>query len=215
MKIVERIDVNNINSPSLIAEQLLHVEEERISCINWEKDFPSAPLVSFKVAHNGTHLFLQYTVEEDEILAKTAEDNGPVWTDSCVEFFVSFDNSGFYYNLEASCIGTILLGYRQNRDNVVHGSKEVMQQIKRFSSLGNTPFDKKKGFFGWTLILVIPKEAFWESNIESFNGLEARANAYKCGDNLSTPHFLTWKPIENATPNFHLPQFFHELKFEN
>lgn len=215
MKIVEKIDVQNINSPSLIAEQLLHVQEEPINCINWEKNFPSAPLVSFKIAHNGSHLFLQYNVEENEILAKTEEDNGPVWTDSCVEFFISFDNSPFYYNLESSCIGKVLLGYRQSKDDVVHGSKEVMEQIKRFSSLGSTPFDKKKGNFAWSLILVIPATAFWKSNIQNFNGLEARANAYKCGDDLTIPHFLTWKPIANETPNFHLPQFFHNLKFEN
>lgn len=212
---VEKIEVIDTNNPLLIAEKLLNIEEEPISCVNWKNEFPSAPQVSFKMAHNGTHLFLQFFVEEDEILAKTEEDNGPVWTDSCVEFFISFDDSGYYYNMESSCIGKVLLGYRQNRNDVVHGSKETMQLIKRYPSLGNKPFDKKKGNFEWNLLLVVPTEAFWQSNIKDFSGLEVRANAYKCGDNLSVPHFLTWKPIDNKTPDFHLPQFFHHLKFEN
>ncbi len=214
MKIVEKIEVKDIENPLLIAEQLLHIQEESISCINWKDEFPSAPQVSFKIAHNGTHLFLQYMVEEDEILAKTEEDNGPVWTDSCVEFFISLGQSAYYYNLESSCIGKILFAHRTGREDAVHATKDIMHLIKRYPSLGNKPFDKKKGNFEWNLLLVIPAEAFWQSNIKSFCGLEARANAYKCGDNLSVPHFLTWKPIENISPNFHLPRFFHDLKFE-
>lgn len=212
---VEKIEVIDTNNPLLIAEKLLNIEEQPISCINWKDEFPSAPDVSFKMAHNGTHLFLQFFVEEDEIVAKAEKDNGPVWRDSCVEFFISFDNSGYYYNIESSCVGKVLLGYRQNRNDVIHGSSDVMQLIKRYPSLGTQPFDKKKGNFEWNILLVVPVEAFWQSNIKDFSGLEVRANAYKCGDDLTIPHFLTWKPIDSKTPDFHLPQFFHNLKFEN
>lgn len=214
MKTVKKIEIADINNPVLIAERLLHIKEEPISCINWKEQFPSAPRVSFKIAHNGSHLFLQYFVEENEILAKTEEDDGPVWTDSCVEFFILFDQSPCYYNLESSCIGKVLLGYRKDKTDAFRAPREVTGLIKRYSSLGDKPFDKKKGDFEWTILLTVPTEAFWQSNIKDFSGLEARANAYKCGDNLSTPHFLTWKPIENDSPNFHLPQFFHDLKFE-
>ena len=39
-------------------------------------------------------------------------------------------------------------------------------------------------------------------------------NVYKCGDNLSQPHFLSWQPIHTDKPNFHVPQFFGEVEFE-
>jgi hypothetical protein len=44
--------------------------------------------------------------------------------------------------------------------------------------------------------------------------MKARGNFYKCGDSLSVPHFLSWQPIDNPTPNFHLEKFFGELDFE-
>lgn len=214
MKHITKIDIKDTNDFAMIAKKMEGVVAEPISCINWKDQYPSAPKVSFKIAHNGAHLFLQYFVEEDEILAKTTEDNGPVWTDSCVEFFIAFGDSPQYYNLELSCIGTALLGYRESKENAQHASPAVMATIGRQSTLGSKPFDKKKGSFEWSLIACIPASAFWMSGITNFEGIKARANAYKCGDNLSVPHFLTWKPIDTPSPNFHVPQFFTNLTFE-
>ncbi len=41
-----------------------------------------------------------------------------------------------------------------------------------------------------------------------------KANFYKCGDELQTPHFLSWNPIEIEKPDFHRPDFFGTLRFE-
>ena len=41
-----------------------------------------------------------------------------------------------------------------------------------------------------------------------------RANLYKCGDKLCSPHFLSWSKVELEKPNFHSPQFFGELTFD-
>jgi hypothetical protein len=43
---------------------------------------------------------------------------------------------------------------------------------------------------------------------------EIKANFYKCGDELQTPHFLSWNPIEIDQPDFHRPDFFGTLEFE-
>jgi len=40
------------------------------------------------------------------------------------------------------------------------------------------------------------------------------ANAYKCADGTSSPHWLTWASVDWDGANFHLPQFFGELAFE-
>ena len=213
MKHITKVDITEINDFNSIAKRLESISAEPISCINWKDLHPSAPEVSFKMAHDGANLFLQYFVKEDEILAKTVEDNGPVWTDSCVEFFISFGNSPQYYNLELSCIGTALLGYRENKENAIHAPASVMASIKRCSTLGDKPFDSKKGEFKWSLIVVVPASAFWQSDISSFDEISARTNAYKCGDNLSVPHFLSWMPIGTPAPDFHVPQFFTDLTF--
>jgi hypothetical protein len=41
-----------------------------------------------------------------------------------------------------------------------------------------------------------------------------RANFYKCADQSSHPHWLTWSPVDYPKPHFHLPQSFGTLEFE-
>lgn len=214
MLFVPLIDATDVNNPAQIIECMQNVQENNISCVNWPELYPSDPKVSFKIAHNGNYLFIQFFVEENEVLAKTTEDNGPVWTDSCVEFFISFNNSPQYYNAEFSCIGKALLGYRKDRNSASHADPAIMKTIKRYSSLGTEPFDKKQGDFKWNMLVAIPVSAYWKSDLKSFSGIKARANFYKCGDDLTTPHYLSWNPIKTEKPNFHVPQFFGELNFE-
>jgi hypothetical protein len=37
------------------------------------------------------------------------------------------------------------------------------------------------------------------------------ANFYKCGDELSVPHYISWAPIEAEKPNFHRPDCFGKM----
>jgi hypothetical protein len=84
-----------------------------------------------------------------------------------------------------------------------------MSQIKRYASLGNEPFEEKKGNFDWTLTVEIP---FSLLGIDPDNLPESiRANFYKCGDGTSVPHYVSWNPIEVENPDFHRPEFFGEL----
>lgn len=204
------IDTTDIN---LVAQRLEALSVNKIEIINWPDTYPSKPDVTFAIAHNGENILLQYRVKENEILAAVTKDNGEVWTDSCVEMFLSFDNQ-HYYNAEFTCIGKALLGYRKFGEKAVHASETTMQSILRQPSLGTANRGKEIGNFDWTLTLVIPCAAFWESNIASFDGLHAKGNFYKCGDNLSTPHFVSWTRIETPKPSFHQPSFFGELFFE-
>ena len=70
-----------------------------ISTANWPDEFPYTPDVRFRIAHNGSMILLEYTVAEDYIRAMAKEDNGPVWEDSCVEMFITFDNFNYYLSL--------------------------------------------------------------------------------------------------------------------
>jgi hypothetical protein len=40
------------------------------------------------------------------------------------------------------------------------------------------------------------------------------ANFYKCADQTSHPHWLTWASVDYPQPKFHLPEFFGRLVFE-
>lgn len=184
-----------------------------IACNNWAAEYPYAPKATFTAAHNGTNLFLTFRVDEECTAAVVTEDNGPVWTDSAVEFFISFDDKG-YYNFEFSCIGKALLGFRKTKPEVTHAGPDIMKTIRRASSLGEANFEERKGDNHWELHVTIPATAFFAHDFATLDGLKARANVYKCGDNLSKPHFLSWQPIRTEKPNFHVPEFFGDVEFE-
>ncbi len=185
---------------------------QTVGCVNWPEQFPARPEVKFAMAHTGAAILLKFFVSEDYTLARVTEDNGEVWTDSCVEFFINFDETG-YYNLECTCIGRALLGFRKEKGVFTHADQAVMDTIVRRPSLGTEPFPERRGQT-WTLEVELPAAAFYKHRIGCLSGMKARGNFYKCGDNLTVPHFLSWNPIDWATPNFHLEKFFGELDFE-
>ena len=184
-----------------------------VSNVNWPDSYPYKPEVNVRIAHNGKELLLQYEVDEKYTMARVTEDNGEVWTDSCCECFIAFDKTG-YYNLETTCIGKALFAFRQSRDNAHHAEPEIMQTIRRHASLGTEPFEERTGNNHWTLTIAVPATTFFNHQITSFDNCEARMNVYKCGDNLTEPHFLSLYPIPHPTPNFHLPEFFQTVCFE-
>lgn len=184
-----------------------------VAVCNWPADFPYAPKAEVRLYHTGDTLHVIYDVTEDVAAAVVTEDNGEVWTDSCMEFFISLDGVN-YYNFEATCIGKLLLGYRQPGKDPIMASPEVLASIKRSPSLGTEPFAERQGPVTWQLHLEIPATALFQHNLSSWSGLDATINVYKCGDNLSKPHFLSLFPIDHPTPCFHLPQFFGKVSFE-
>ena len=59
-----------------------HVEWHPIACANWQEQYPYKPEVSFRLAHTGSAILLQYAVSEESVRA-LALDNGKVWEDAC------------------------------------------------------------------------------------------------------------------------------------
>lgn len=199
----------NKGSFDLVSDSL---PKNQIDNVNWAEQFPEKPDVNFVIAHDGDNLYIKYTVKESVSQALELVDNNPVCVDSCVEFFISFDETG-YYNFEFNCIGTALLAFRKERKNSKKATSEIFSLIKRYTTVEREAFEEKH-IDEWSLTVTIPKEAFFSHEISDLSGVKAIANFYKCGDNLSKPHFVSWNAIENPTPNFHKPECFGELDFE-
>lgn len=187
---------------------------QKINEINWVQDFPYRPDVSFSINHDCDSIFLYFEVKEETAKALRIKDNEDVWNDSCVEFFIAFEGESFYYCIEANCIGTILVSLGSNRSEREYLATDEVFKIERTSSLGTKPVSGDEEITDWNISLRIPKDIFIHSKIQSFSGMRARGNFYKCGDELKTPHFISWNRIESETPNFHLPEFFGEIEFE-
>jgi hypothetical protein len=131
-----------------------------------------------------------------------------------VEFFVSPDADGVYYNFEFNPIGTCLLGKGTGRADSKVVDPEYISKIRRLSTLGTTPFDEKTGEQYWELTVAIPVEAFAGKEVGPLAGREFKANFYKCGDKLTKPHYLTWNPVGTPNPDYHRPEFFGTIRFE-
>lgn len=190
-------------------EELKSLPRHKIDQISWT-EYPYLPEVNFKIAYTNHSIFLEYKVREKHLKAIYKETNEPVYKDSCVEFFISFDQI-HYYNFEFNSIGTALVGYgTAERDLRKRLPVDLIEKIKTESIIKDRKVGDEEQ---WTLQLQIPFELFYNENLSCLKGTKATANFYKCGDDLPEPHFVSWNKIETTEPNFHLPEFFGEITF--
>jgi len=206
---LEKVDYRSSVDELLAASDTLEAND--LAEVSWPA-FPYRPFVRFKVGHTADSLLLAYTVREAHVRAEYRNTNDPVYQDSCVEFFLSFDGVN-YYNLEFNCLGVGLIGYgdadKQKRRRL---PKETVELVRAWPSI--KPKAPEAADTEWSLLLSIPFTVFDAHAIDSMAGMRCRGNFYKCGDNLPVPHFVSWNRIDYPEPNFHLPQFFGELWFE-
>lgn len=217
--IMKKIIINEIHHKGVIdidlAEQLLesNAEFQLIETINWT-EYPYKPEVKFKMAYCKNQILLKYYVTEESIRAKETRVNGAVHKDSCVEFFISINGKNTYYNFEFNCIGIPHVGYGPGRTNRVLIDPGMLKLIKVRSSLGNQPFEEKTGGHKWEMMIIIPKECLTYDKDIVLKGLMAYANFYKCGDETSKPHYVSWNPVGTENPDYHQSAFFGKLIFE-
>ena len=178
-----------------------------VDTVCWPDGFPYKPEVRFAIAHDGSALLIRFDVEEDNPKAVTTVNNGPVWEDSCVEFFVKEPDSPYYFNFETNCIGAGLAAKRLSRSEFTHFSPAEMARVVRRPSLPAEPLDIQ-ALTAWSLELEIPFALICGDGACPSRLL---ANFYKCGDKTAVPHFLSWNPVEVPSPDFHRPEFFGEL----
>ena len=184
-----------------------------IGYADWMTEYPYKPNARFRIAHTGTSILLEYSITEDSVRAVAAHDNGRVWEDSCCEFFFAPADDGLYYNIEANCAGRVLVGCGEGRAGRTHAPSTTVALIDRWSSLGDKPFEEREGVCSWRMALVIPVGVFFRHEIKSLDGMQSKANFYKCGDKLRRPHFLSWSEISTDKPDFHRPEFFGDIRF--
>jgi len=188
-----------------------------VSHVSWDS-YPDKPDVRIRIGWSGEFLLLKFIVKEREILGTFTQDGSDVYKDSCAEIFLSPENSDHYYNFEFNCLGTCLAQVGTQRENREILGTDILSGIRRISSLERSPYHKyHEGLVDeaevWSLLLVIPSSAFVRDSISNFQGFRMRGNFYKCGDNLETPHYLSWNPVLTEQPDFHRPEFFGELWF--
>jgi hypothetical protein len=194
---------------SVVFATLADMPAIAIEKVNWEKKFPYKPACTVQLAWHVSGIFLLFTVTEQQTIANETNLHGNVCNDSCVEFFVSFDNCASYFNFEFNAVGSIHASYRHC--NGQH--KQVLTNDELASIYTQTSYDKFCKIAvqnsHWTLGVYLPATLF---GIDNWTERTLWGNFYKCGDGLDQPHYLSWKPIISEKPKFHLPQFFGALR---
>lgn len=196
------------------ALQALGIAYTPVTNVNWPESYPYKPKVEFAAVHTGDALLLHFRVEEQSVRAVARQDHQHIWEDSCVEFFCMPASDNLYYNIECNCTGKLIVAVGKDRNGRVPAPSSVMQGIDRWASLGTEPFETREKPTKWEVALCVPIATFFKHKLESFDGLKAAGNVYKCGDCLPVPHFISWNPINTESPDFHRSEFFGQMQFE-
>ncbi|MCE5325486.1 MAG: carbohydrate-binding family 9-like protein [Planctomycetaceae bacterium] len=181
-----------------------------------------APRVQAKAAWDDKNIYIIWRVEDNYVLAKRAKHQEPVCLDSCAEFFFTpgedWQQYG-YYNLEMSATGVMWLSAHPAGKPAVMLPADDLATVEIASSLKGPIAKEIVAPTVWTLEYRLPIETMAKHSNGKFlrpaKGVTWRANFYKCADETSRPHWLTWSPIVWKAPAFHIPRQFGILKFED
>jgi hypothetical protein len=177
------------------------------------------PVAQAKMMYDDQNLYVIFRVQDRYVRCVTKDFNGPVWEDSCVEFFFSPDirKPRKYFNLEINCGGTPLMHYNiVPRKESTHLAAEDLIKIEIAHSLPKIIDPEIPEPVTWTLEYRIPLSMLekYAPVTKPAKDVQWRANFYKIAENNSNPHYLTWSLVKTKIPDFHLPAFFGTITFE-
>lgn len=185
--------------------------------IDWSK-IPTAPIdqvlwtkdtgvrAQGQLCYDEENLYVHLSAVEKNIRAENTEPLSPVWEDSCLEFFFKMKDSDNYFNFEVNPNGCMCIQYgpeKTDRDDIVRRDGD---------EYFDTHTDRTKD--GWEVYYRIPLQFFRIICPDYQFGGELLANLYKCGDKAQPKHYLSWNKINLPEPNFHCPEFFGRMIFE-
>jgi len=179
------------------------------------------PRTLLRLLYDRESVYVFFRVEDRYVRAVAPGFQGPVYEDSCVEFFVRPRDQAGYFNFEMNCGGTLLLYYIEDprrtpdgfaRFTRVDGRHLVGMQVHH--SLPRIVDPEITEPETWTVAYNVPLSLLREYAGEAAPepGRPWRCNFYKCGDKTSHPHWGAWSPVGEEL-NFHQPDRFGTLEF--
>lgn len=183
-----------------------------VDCSPWSAGSPLPPAEA-RAVFDGSVLHVRLRAWEQDLAVVTHTANGPVWEDSCVEFFMNPapGRDRRYLNFELNAEGVMLLGFGEVREGrkLIDFKPEDFQIAADVPPYGSSAWDKPF----YTVQFAIPVE-FLEGlygKLELRSGAVMAGNFQKCGEKTANPHYGVWNPILTAEPDFHRPEFFGSL----
>lgn len=164
--------------------------------VNRWKEFQEAPETTFRVLQDNDGITVKMHTKERNLRAVCETENGDVYLDSCMEFFLKPDPwDTRFLNFELNPKGVLHLGLGPNGEDRVFIEERDSFDIVSVGNEGD-----------WTLKVHVPFE-FLKKYFKNV-GKIWKGNFYKCGDMTDHVHFGAWSEIEVPEPDFHVPDFF-------
>lgn len=186
----------------------------------WQEDSGHRPRTTVRLARHHRTLHLLWSVDDQHVVSRVAEANGPVCRDSCVEFFFCPAGCPGYFNLEINAGGTIHLGY--GSDAPWRGGEAARRLVdpalvrSGLSVAGSLPArvdPERHGPCRWLLRVDLALDLLAAaSGVEVETAGLWHGNFYKCADRSSHPHWASWSPL-GALLDFHQPSRFGAIVF--
>lgn len=197
-------------------------ETAAIDEFNWYESGPK-PITQARAVYDDEALSLQYDVTDPNVVSEVTELNGPVHTDSCVEFFATPNpgENARYVNFEANPDGVFKMtwmepGWEVRGIGREYISEDLAADVEVETSESAQAPDLNGDDGGWWLAARIPFSTLAELtglDVSPSSGDRWRANFHRTGVE-SISREASWNPIGTEDKLFHSPGHFGWLAFE-
>ena len=183
-----------------------------INSFHWEEDGFSRPesyAALFAVENEGIHAVM-WSFEEN-IRCECTKRDDPVYTDSCLEFFIApVEGDARYMNFEVNPDGVYLCEIGEKR-----GERRFIRELTDLEPAITPMSVEENGRTAWGYEILIPCAFISELYGTDFRIGEfiMKGNFYKCGDLSVTPHYGAHFPVSSAALGFHNPDCFGDFIF--
>jgi hypothetical protein len=198
--------------PALAEAPVLSLE-----CFMGERPSPM-PVVQARLLYDRECLHVIFHVVDHYVRCLVEDYQGPVWGDSCVEFFFTpgSDIGEGYFNIETNCGGSVLFMHQtaRGRDRVPVAASDA-ETLSIARTMPRITEQELPGPLAWLVEYRVAFNVLARYAPVSLPapGVTWRANFHKCAETTSHPHYLTWSPILLPRPDFHRKEFFGTLLF--
>ena len=193
------------------------IEPAKLSERPWkEYEYHPETQARLVMSEKGFHLLM--TSCESFLRAEMTENNSPVCTDSCMEFFFAPrpEKSMDYINLEVNPRGVYFCATGGGRHDRVFTDENLNRALNIRTWTESGSLDSVSEPQRWYVRADLPVDyldtLFGRGDYSS--GRVLRGNFYKCGDLTVHPHYCCWSGIGLPSPDYHCPDWFGELVIE-
>ncbi len=206
-------DIMIYSAPLFEAEasvKLSDVPAEKIASFHWEQPHFSRPESFFGMyAVKGKGIYARLYSFENDIRCECVGRDEPVYTDSCLEFFIMpLSDDKRYMNFEVNPKGVYLSQIGECREN-----RKFIKEVTDLEPKITPFFLNENEKTAWGYEIFLPDEFISAVYGKDFvtDEAEVKGNFYKCADLSVHPHYGAYFPVSSEKLGFHNPDCFGKI----